>query len=54
MMPLIQEAKTQRLLVFCDRIGSEMDVISKKKAQFYGSSCAMMLNQTYMIKNLGI
>ena len=54
MMPLIQEGKKQRLLVFCDRIGSEMDVITKKNAQFYGSSCALMLNPSYMIQNLGI
>lgn len=40
--------------MFCDRVGSEYDVFAKKKVQFYGSSCAMMLNPTYMIKNLGI
>jgi hypothetical protein len=29
-------------------------VFAKKKVQFYGSSCAIMLNPVYMIKNLGI
>jgi hypothetical protein len=54
MMPLIQDTKKQRLLFVCDRVGYENDVFAKKKVQFYGSSCAIMLNPTYMIKNLGI
>lgn len=54
MMPLIQDTKNQRLLLFCDRVGCENDVFAKKKVQFYGSSCGIMLNPTYMIKNLGI
>jgi hypothetical protein len=53
-MPLIQDTKKQRILVFCDRVGHEYDVFAKKKVQFYGSSCAVMLNPTYMIKNLDI
>lgn len=51
--PLINLPK-QRLLLFCDRAGYEDDVFAKKKIQFYGSSCAIMLNPTYIIKNLGI
>jgi len=54
MTPLIHDTQKQRILLFCDRVGWENDVFVNKKLQFFGSSCAIMLNPTYMIKNLGI
>ena len=50
---LAAEKKQQLLFLAADRVGFEYSYFDKQDVHFFGGSCAIMLNPTYLIRNLG-